>query len=367
MYGPPRLCKVPSPVRHTAPVSPSKTSAPARPTTTRAAAPWTTPRSMPPPTRQRGVQDRGRLWNEVEASETRSNSRVAREIGVALPKELAPDEQRQLVRGFVAEQCVRRGMVADVAYHGVGSRNPHAHVLLTTRRIGPDGFAGKDRSWNDRALLQEWRQEWAAAANRALWRADRRERIDHRSLADQQRAAIEQTAAALWECPREFRIETERVGRWMRERAAAGAAAQHQPAPAGEAPDTDPRSGRRVRAMTSLEDRVRENRRVLAELTRESARRPRHSARSPTPAGRCGARAMLPLASSRFAGRRPAASRRPAFSPAFSAGWRAAWPSPSSASGLYETRSPQWLVRPWSPRRSDSPRPTAAGKGRLVR
>ena len=31
------------------------------------------------------VQDRERLWNEVEASETRVNSRLAREINIALP------------------------------------------------------------------------------------------------------------------------------------------------------------------------------------------------------------------------------------------------------------------------------------------
>ena len=84
---------------------------------------------------------------------------------------------------------VDHGMVADVAYHDGGSRNPHAHVLLTTRRIGPDGFAGKDRSWNDRALLQEWRREWAASANRALQQANSPERIDHQSLVDQQQAA----------------------------------------------------------------------------------------------------------------------------------------------------------------------------------
>ena len=233
------------------------------------------------------TQDRARLWNQVEAPETRKNSQVAREIVVALPKELAAAEQRQLVRGFVAEQCVDRGMVADVAYHDAGSDNPHAHVLLTTRRIGPDGFADKDRAWNDRAVLQEWRQEWAAAANRALQRAHSPERIDHRSLVDQRQAAldrgdheaaaaldrppgthlgrarhqeirtgrstervtralerdqvdrprpsgleristfdrelrqaIERTAEALRECVRELRLEVERVGRWMRERAA---------------------------------------------------------------------------------------------------------------------------------------------------
>lgn len=151
------------------------------------------------------VQDRSRLWNEVEAAEARSNSQVAREIVVALPQELAADERRELVRGFVSEQCVSRGMVADVAYHDGESRNPHAHVLLTTRRIGPDGFAGKDRSWNGRAVLQDWRQEWAAATNRALERALRPERVDHRSLVDQRQAALDrgdrEAAAALDRVP----------------------------------------------------------------------------------------------------------------------------------------------------------------------
>ena len=136
------------------------------------------------------TQDRGRLWNEVEAAETRKNSQVAREVVVALPKELAAEDQRELVRGFVGEQCVARGMVADVAYHDIGSGNPHAHVLLTTRRIGPDGFAGKARSWNDRGMVEDWRREWAAHANRALSRASWPERIDHRSLVSQRQDAL---------------------------------------------------------------------------------------------------------------------------------------------------------------------------------
>ena len=149
------------------------------------------------------VQDRCRLWNEVEAAETRKNSQVAREIVVALPKELAADEQRRLVRGFVGEQCVSRGMVADVAYHDTGSGNPHAHVLLTTRRIDPDGFAGgKDRSWNDRGVVEDWRREWAEHANRALALAQVMDRIDHRSLASQRQDALPRgdraAAAALY-------------------------------------------------------------------------------------------------------------------------------------------------------------------------
>ncbi len=89
------------------------------------------------------------------------------------------------MRGFVAEKCVDWGIVADVGYHDIGSDNPHAHVLPTTCRIGPDGFAGKDRLWNGRAVLQEWRQERAANTNRALQRAHSPQRIDHGNLGDQ--------------------------------------------------------------------------------------------------------------------------------------------------------------------------------------
>nr|WP_272911612.1 MobA/MobL family protein [Loktanella sp. M215] len=40
------------------------------------------------------------LWNAAEASETRTNSRVARELRPALPAELPLDDQLSLVRGF---------------------------------------------------------------------------------------------------------------------------------------------------------------------------------------------------------------------------------------------------------------------------
>ncbi|MCZ6192167.1 hypothetical protein O5161_26555, partial [Escherichia coli] len=37
----------------------------------------------------------------------------------------------------------------------------HAHIMLTTRAIGPAGFSGKVRDWNDRALAETWRASWA--------------------------------------------------------------------------------------------------------------------------------------------------------------------------------------------------------------
>lgn len=63
-------------------------------------------------------------------------------------------------------------MVADIAIHAPSrhgdERNVHAHVLLTTRAMTPDGFAEKRREWNAKEHLYAWCENWAAIQNRHL-------------------------------------------------------------------------------------------------------------------------------------------------------------------------------------------------------
>ncbi|MBT2602040.1 MobA/MobL family protein [Bacillus sp. ISL-53] len=127
------------------------------------------------------VQDRQQLWNEVEKSETRKNSQVAREINIALPRELSHQEQAELIRGYVQKEFVDQGMIADVAIHRDDKENPHAHVMLTTREISEEGFTVKNRDWNKKELLQQWREQWAVHANQALEREGIQDRITHES------------------------------------------------------------------------------------------------------------------------------------------------------------------------------------------
>lgn len=134
------------------------------------------------------THDRSQLWNHVEAGEKRKDAQLAREMEITLPRELTPEECRDLVREFVRDEFVSRGMVADIAIHrpkaSDGGEQPHAHVMLTMRTLGPDGegFGPKVREWNNVALLEGWREAWAEAANRALERAGKEDRIDHRTL-----------------------------------------------------------------------------------------------------------------------------------------------------------------------------------------
>ena len=134
---------------------------------------------------------RARLWNEAESAERRPDSQLAREIELALPRELNFKWRRQLVRRYVRKHFTSRGMVADISYHGQDGRNPHVHILLTMRRLAGSGFsAKKEREWNKRECVGEWRSRWAHDVNAFLRRAGCRNRVDHRTLAAQRADAL---------------------------------------------------------------------------------------------------------------------------------------------------------------------------------
>ena len=143
---------------------------------------------LAPPNSPDWVKDRAKLANAIEATETRANSQLWREVEMALPLALTPEQHIQLLNHYAQAQFADRGMVCDVCLHDKkndkGGGNPHGHILLTLRDITPDGFGAKRRDWNDKALVTQWREAWATACNAALEQAGSTERIDHRSNKD---------------------------------------------------------------------------------------------------------------------------------------------------------------------------------------
>ncbi len=142
---------------------------------------------------QRSWPDQTRLWNAVEAGEKRKDAQLARELVVAIPRELNKQQGVALVQGFVRRTFVDQGMIADVNVHWDvakdGKTNPHAHIMLTMRRIVDDAgdlarFGPKAREWNKLPLLLQWRQAWSEHVNAHLARLQIDARIDHRSHRD---------------------------------------------------------------------------------------------------------------------------------------------------------------------------------------
>ena len=130
--------------------------------------------------------DRERLWNDVEAVETRKDAQLAREVEFALPRELSQAQGIELARDFVQAEFVDKGMIADLNVHWDigedGMAKPHAHVMLTMRSVDEQGFGPKVRDWNRTGMIERWRERWADLVNERLAELDIDARIDHRSL-----------------------------------------------------------------------------------------------------------------------------------------------------------------------------------------
>lgn len=142
--------------------------------------------------------DRERLWNAAESAEKRKDARVAREFELALPSELTADQRRELAIDYAKSIVEQYGVAADVAIHEPNrrgdQRNHHAHILITTRAITPDGLGAKtDLEQEDKALraqgkgtgreqIEALREAWATRCNIALERAGHQERVSHKSL-----------------------------------------------------------------------------------------------------------------------------------------------------------------------------------------
>ncbi|ECE3715435.1 MobA/MobL family protein [Salmonella enterica subsp. enterica serovar Ank] len=142
------------------------------------------------------VESSSALWNEVERVERQNNGQTARYFDVAIPVELSNDDKKKLVAEYCQKNFVDKGMIADIAFHDLDSKNPHAHVMLTLKTITAAGFGKKDRSWNDKKIMLQWRESWATMSNSYLEAIGSEERIDHRSLRTQCADALTQAEEA---------------------------------------------------------------------------------------------------------------------------------------------------------------------------
>lgn len=141
--------------------------------------------------------DRSVLWNAAEKAENRIDSRVAREIVIALPHELNAQQRLYLTRDYAQSLADRYGVAVDFAIHQPSTngdeRNVHAHLMMTTRQIEKDGLGAKSQfEMQDKVLraqglpsgrqqVIETRRLWEERANEHLREAGFDVCIDHRS------------------------------------------------------------------------------------------------------------------------------------------------------------------------------------------
>ncbi|EFZ6533159.1 MobA/MobL family protein [Shigella sonnei] len=132
------------------------------------------------------------LWNFVEKTEKRKDARTAKEFKITLPTELSNEQNIALMKDFLLNHFVDKGIICDFVLHNdKDNKNPHAHVMITTREITPNGFGKKVRSWDEEKTLHDWRKQWSKTQNKHLKNAGLKSRVSHRTLEEQKNIMID--------------------------------------------------------------------------------------------------------------------------------------------------------------------------------
>lgn len=112
------------------------------------------------------------LWNAVERAERRCDAQLCKDVVLALPKELDRVEQIELTRRFANTHFITQGIPADISIHDHGDGNPHAHILIPTRRLEGKQFSKyKARDLNPtfaKGMIVEndyWGEQWREMQN----------------------------------------------------------------------------------------------------------------------------------------------------------------------------------------------------------
>ncbi|WP_167525215.1 MobA/MobL family protein [Roseomonas genomospecies 6] len=138
------------------------------------------------------VGDRAALWSAALAAEKRRDGQPARLVEIMLPREVPPEQRLELVRAIV-QPWVDEGAVAQLDLHcppasdGDPRGQPHAHVILSRRALGADGFSSKKKLANEPWTKDRGRYMRAQVAdrmNRWLGEYSVDVRVDHRSYRD---------------------------------------------------------------------------------------------------------------------------------------------------------------------------------------
>lgn len=114
-----------------------------------------------------------------------------------MPHELDEEQRGQLVRAIAQHLVDCYGVAVMAALHAPSDkgdqRNQHVHLLMTTRRLGPEGFGSKVRVLDDQKTgpqeVEALRRHVADLTNAHLAAAGLSDRVDHRTLHKQAAAA----------------------------------------------------------------------------------------------------------------------------------------------------------------------------------
>ena len=121
----------------------------------------------------------------IETAERRVNSRILRDVQIAIPSELSPDAQTTVTERFATALATRYHTMTAWAVHPPDrrgdDRNHHGHIVLPTRAIENGQFGKKLRDLDGHATgpveIEAIRELWEEVANEAMVEAGLEARV----------------------------------------------------------------------------------------------------------------------------------------------------------------------------------------------
>jgi hypothetical protein len=135
---------------------------------------------------------RNTLWANINRREIRPDSQFARVFELTIPNFLTLDESINLIKEF-STILLKEGMICDISLHDHNKKkntltliekikgikpieddNSQTHQdytvnIMTTLRSYKDGqFGNKNRDWNSKIKLKEWRTQWTTILEKAI-------------------------------------------------------------------------------------------------------------------------------------------------------------------------------------------------------
>lgn len=131
-----------------------------------------------PPGASDELKNPAALFNSIESFEKNNNARTAKKIEVALPRECTLEQQRAIVKKFIAENITAENYACTYAIHyDKDNNNPHAHILVANRQLIKGKWSSKrkteyalDESGERIPLLDENGNQKLDSKNRKQWK-----------------------------------------------------------------------------------------------------------------------------------------------------------------------------------------------------
>ena len=137
---------------------------------------------LTPPAAPDWTRDRAKLWNTVDTTAKRVDSRLAKNIHCAITYGIPQNQWSDMAKEYAAPY-VTAGHIVDIAIHEDGTgQNPHVHFMLTVNTLKPNGFGLKLRNIEHKSFVISARRGWEAITNKYLKANGSSLRVDARSF-----------------------------------------------------------------------------------------------------------------------------------------------------------------------------------------